>query len=539
MSRKDTLPPVIRTLLRPSAYPHPAERVQLIQTHISYVLLAGDYVYKIKKPVDFGFLDFSTLGKRRYYCHQEVILNSRLCSDTYLGVVPIRRQAGGFQVAARSGEIVEYAVQMRRLPAERMMDRLLERGEVTVEMVNRVADKLAEFHSTAETSPRIARYGDWAIRYNWRENVEQWTPYVGRVITPTQDRILRSYGEYFFALKSELLQRRVDQLRIRRVHADLRSDAVCFVDPSTSLRTGSICIFDCVEFSRRINLQDVARDVGFLAMDLEYRGHRELADAFVQRYIEVSGDAELPDILGYYAAYSACVRGKVEAFLLDEPEVPATAKRRARRAARRYFELACRYAESLPPPLLVITCGLAATGKSTLARKLAENTGMEVVSSDIVRKELAGLAPTERRAERFGAGIYSSDFSDRTYEALYERARQALQNGRSVVLDASFLRRAHRREARRLARDTGAQFACLELKAGEKTARRRLRRREREGTDPSDARWQTYQAQKRQFERPSEIPTERRIQIDAEQPIRSQVQAARNALRQLSPLSMP
>ncbi len=534
---KAQLPPLIRALLRPAAYPHPVDRVQLLQTHISYVLLAGEHVYKIKKPVDFGFLDFSTLAKRRYYCRREVILNSRLCPDTYLGVVPIRqacpepgRSAGGRFTVGGAGPIVEYAVHMRRLPAERMMDRLLAKGEVTSDMVRRVAERLVPFHQSAETSPAIARYGDWAIRYNWRENVVQWTPYIGETITPEQDRILRAYGQAFFAQKAEVLQRRVDELRIRRVHADLRSDAVCFLD--------GVCIFDCVEFSRRLSLLDVARDVGFLAMDLDYRVRSDLADAFVERYMQLSGDKDMPDVLDLYKAYSACVRGKVESFLLSQPEVPQREKRQAGKAARRYFQLACRYAGSLPPPLLIITCGLTATGKSTLARQLAERTGIEVVSSDVTRKALAGLQPSDHRFEPFGRGIYSSDFTVRTYQELLEAARRILAEGRSVIVDASFVRREYRRWARRLAGEAGAQFACIELRASDAAVRRRLARRLREGGDPSDARWEIYVAQKRRFQRPRDVPAERLVVVDATRPPAAEVRAVVAALRRLSPLSL-
>ncbi len=524
------LPPLIRDLLSPSAYPHPAGRIRLIQTHISYVLIAGDHVYKIKKPVNFGFLDFSTLGKRRYYCRREVVLNSRLCAGTYLGVVPIRDDGGRATVDGRSGRIVEYAVHMRRLPEERMMDRLLERGAVSIEMVHRVADRLASFHAQAETSPRIAQYGDWAIRYDWKENIRQWQPYIGRVITPEQDRILRAYGEAFFARTASVLQRRVEEQRIKHVHADLRSDAVCFVD--------GICIFDCVEFSRRISLLDVARDVGFLAMDLECRGRGDLAIAFVDRYVEVSGDADLREIVDFYAAYSACVRGKVKAFLLDETEVPMGEKRRARTDARGYFDLACRYAESLRPAVLVITCGLAGTGKSTLARGLAERTGFEVISSDVVRKERAGIAPGEPRLEVFGEGLYSAESIDRTYADLLRRARPLLLEGRSVILDATFIRRKHRKQAAALANETGAQFACIEIDASSDAVRARLRRRLREGRDPSDARWEIYVAQKRRFQRPSEIPEARRIVLDGSRPPGSQVAQGLTALRAVSPLSI-
>ncbi len=528
MARVD-LPPLVRDLLRPAAYPHPVDRVRLVQTHISYVFLAGDHVYKVKKPVNFGFLDFSTLGKRRYYCHQEVRLNSRLCAGTYLGVSRVSRRGGRFVLDGR-GPAVEYAVHMRRLPAERMMHTLLAAGQVSEAMVGALAERLAAFHAAAATSRRIAEYGDWAVRYAWDENFRQWRPYLGETITPAHDRILRAYGEAFFARRRDVLRRRIEELRIRDCHGDLRCDAVCFSD--------GLCIYDCIDFNRRLRYTDVAGDVGFLAMDLDYRGRADLAQAFVRSYLEASGDADLAAVVDFYRCYRACVRGKVESFRLGEPEVSPRDHRSARRAARRYFRLACRYAASLPPALLIITCGLPATGKSTLARRLAEASGAEVVSSDVLRKELAGIAPTERRFEPFGGGIYSAAFSDRTYAALSEAARSPLRVGRSVILDASFVRRKHRRQAARVAREEGAQFVCVESQAGPEVVRRRLARRLREGGDPSDARWEIYAAQKRIFQRPTEVDPERHVVVDSALSLRAQVRGVMRALRTLSPLSL-
>lgn len=210
-----------------------------------------------------------------------MVLNTRLCEDTYLGGVLIRSDNGEVSFTG-SGPVVEYAVKMRRLPENRMMDRLLEKGVVDRAMVRTVAERLADFHEKAQTSDRYAHAGDRAIRRAWRENFDQWAPLVGRTITPEQDRILRCFGEAFFARKSAVLEGRIAELRIRECHSDLRSDAVCFTD--------GLCIFDCVEFSRRLRLVDVARDVGFLSMDLEYRGHPELAEAFVHEYVDLSRD---------------------------------------------------------------------------------------------------------------------------------------------------------------------------------------------------------------------------------------------------------
>lgn len=528
MSRSD-LPPVIQALLRRDAYPHPTGKIKLIQTHVSYVLLAGDFVYKIKKPLDLGFLDYSTLGKRRYYCRQEVVLNSRLCSDTYLCVVAIRESEDGTHVGGK-GRIVEYAVKMRRLPEERMMHRMLEAGKVTPNIIRRVADRVAEFHSRAETSKKIAEYGGWAIKYAWDENIEQWQPYIGETITAEQDRILTAFGEAFFARKADLLERRIKERRIRDGHSDLRSDAVCIEN--------GICIMDCVEFNRRIRWVDVTRDAGFLAMDLDYRGHPKLAEAFVRRYVKTSGDEGVNELIDFYKAYNACVRGKVDSFRLSQPEVPQSEKREARSAARRYFDLASRYAESLRPAMLVITCGLPATGKSTIAREVAEATGMSYHSSDVVRKDVAGIGKREHRYEKYGRGVYSDRLREQVYEALLERARADLEAGKSVVLDASYIRRAHRKAAATLARETGAQFAVLHTTADEDVVRSRLQRRTEEGSDPSDARWEIYTGQKRRFQRPSEVEEMRLIQVDASMRTQAQLKTALDGLRRISPLSV-
>jgi aminoglycoside phosphotransferase family enzyme/predicted kinase len=426
---------------------------------------------------------------------------------------------------------VEYAVKMCRLPEDRMLDQLIERGRATTKMVEAVAERLVPFHETTDSSPGIARYGDWAIRFNHRENVEQWTPYVGRTLTAEQHRICVAYGDAFFARKAEVLGRRVEEERIRRTHADLRSDAVCVTD--------GICIFDCVEFSRRLTLLDVARDVGFLDMDLRYRERADLAEAFVRRYEELANDPDMPEVLPFYAYYSACVRGKVENFLLDQPEVPEKEQQAATKRARRYFDLAVEYARSLPPALLVITYGLSASGKSTIAEEVAREIDATVISSDVTRKELAGMRPEERAAEEYRAGIYSSEVTKKTYGTMFERARPLLMDGRSVVLDASFLQRKHRRAAMRLGREAGAQVACIEVRADEAAIRARMRERAALNTGVSDASWEIYQQQKRRAQAPTEMPEERVIRVDTSAPKKARARDLVERLREISPLSVP
>lgn len=516
------LPPLIARLLEPSFHAHPVERVELLQTHISYVLLAGDFVYKIKKPVNFGFLDYSTLAKRRYYCRQEVSLNSRCCADTYLGVVAIRQDGDSFSLKGR-GPVVEYAVQMRRLPLERRLDTLIGEGKATPEMLTSLGEHLAEMHQRAETSPSIARMGERGLRRAWRENFDQWESYIGRTITEEQDRLLKRYVRSFLRRHGDLLKQRAGEGRIRDCHGDLRSDSIVY-------RNGDICIFDCIEFNRSFRYTDVAGDVGFLAMDLDYRGQPELANAFVERYVAESGDPTLRQVLAFFKCYRAAVRGKVEGFLLDIPQIGAAEKRKAAEAARRYFELACRYAEA-DLPALVITYGLSGSGKSKIARDLAGDLGLEIVTSDVVRKELAGLAPTDRRREGFGGGIYAASFTDQTYRAMLQRAEAALREGQSVMLDATFLRRKHRQWAHRLAEREGARFLCLQVQASEAAVRDRLQRRDEEGTDPSDALWEIYLSQKQTQEPPDELPRDEMLTLDSERPAETLLQRVRERLQ--------
>lgn len=512
------LPPLIRRLLDPAVYPHPAADLRLVQTHISFVVLAGDYAYKIKKPVDFGFLDYSTLARRRYYCWQEVRLNSRFCPGAYLGVVAIRERDGQLSLDG-PGRTVEYAVKMRRMPEERLLATLLARGEATPALVQSIAERLAAVHARADHGPAIARLGAWGIRFAWRENFQQWQDFIGETISEEQDRLLRGYVDWFLRRRRLLLRRRAAQGRIRDCHGDLRSDSI-YLSPE-----GEACIMDCIEFNRRFRYTDVAGDVAFLAMDLEFRGRPDLAEAFVRRYVEASGDGEMLQVLDFYRCYRAAVRGKVEGFRLRQPEVPPAEREEARALARRYFELACRYARR-DWPVLLVTCGLAGSGKSSLAHAL----GLPVLSSDVVRKELAGLPPEERRPAPLGRGLYSPRMTRRTYRALTERARGLLREGHWVVLDATFHRRWQREMARRLAREEGVRFLCLELTIDDETARERLQRRERAGIGPSDARWEVYLAQKEALEPPRELSPGERLLLDARRPVAELAATVRSAL---------
>jgi aminoglycoside phosphotransferase family enzyme/predicted kinase len=504
---------VIRALLSPSAYPHPADRVELIQTHISFVLLAGEYAYKIKKPLDLGFLDYSTLEKRRHFCEEEVRLNRRMCSDTYLGTLPVTRDpVGGYRLGG-DGEPVEWAVQMRRLPADRALPSLLARGEVGFEMIRAVAHRVAEFHLTADTDDYIASFGSVdAVMVNWRENFDQTAPYIGRTVTREQWEGVKAYVDSFVERERPLFERRVQEGRSRDCHGDLRAEAIVFKD-------SDVCIYDCIEFNDRIRYGDVASDIAFLAMDFDFRGRPDLADDLLGLYLNVTQDATLPLVLNFYRCYRAYVRGKVDGFQIDQPEVGKRQQAAAGRRAQRYFRLAHAYATQRVPRALIIVSGLSGTGKSFVAYALASRLGAQVVSSDVTRKRLAGVPATEPHLEPWGKGIYDPALTERTYSAMLEEAEQLLAQGRTVILDATFLRRAHRDAARLVARRRRARFLALDLRCSEDEVRRRLSERIGGHRVVSDARWEIYQRQKEALEPLDEVPPRDRIVVHTEQPV--------------------
>jgi len=495
----------------PAFYPERTGHVDVIQTHISFIFLTAAHAYKVKKPVDFGFLDYTTLAQRRALCEREVALNARLCPDTYLGVVPICDDGSRISLGG-PGEAIEYAVKMVRLPEERMLRQVLRRGEAQPATLERVARTLAAFHAAAETGPEIqAMKGLTGVTFNCEENFAQTEQYVGTLLPRERFERIRTGTRLFLKRRAALFEDRARRGRVRDGHGDLHLDSICVTEP--------IRIFDCIEFNERFRYQDVAEEVAFLAMDLEFTGHADLATAFVDAYVEASGDGELRELLGFYKAYRAYVRAKVASFQCDDPMVGEADRARLRDTAGRYYELAERYAREFNPQLLVMTCGLTGSGKSTVARRLGESFAFEVVRSDVVRKELLGLDPYERKWDAFEAGAYSSDITERTYAAMVVRAQALLATGESVVLDGCFTKRAQRAAAVELARRSGVPLLVLECHAPEGVVRERLEGRSSKGRAVSDGRWEIYHHQAATFEPPDEIAAGCHIVLDRGRPV--------------------
>ena len=329
------LPELVKALLEPKAYPETTRQVELVQTQMSFVFLTDSYVYKVKKPVNLGYLDYTTLEQRHFFCQREVELNRRLCPEVYLGVVPVSREGGSVFMGGQ-GEVMEYAVKMLRLPQNAMMDVLLAENQVSLEMVTNVAQKLAEFHQKAETNTTISAFGELdIINQNTEENFTQTEKYIGNTISQERYQHIRAYTDDFIEKNASLFHKRIKDGRIRDCHGDLHAAHICFTD--------SICIYDCIEFNDRFRYCDVASEVAFLAMDLDHYGRADLSSSFINAYVDRSQDRELLELLNFYKCYRAYVRGKVESFKLDDPHISQEEKTKVLDIAKSYFELAGSY----------------------------------------------------------------------------------------------------------------------------------------------------------------------------------------------------
>src|SRR6056297_1480022 len=499
----DGIQELIKFLKSRESYPHAPETVKHIQTHISNVFIAPPFVYKTKKRVDFGFLDYSTLEKRKYYCDQEVELNRRLCSEIYLGVEAVVSDGTLLKLVPRKElsnkhHVVDYAVKMKLLDETWFLHSYIERDELSHEQLDRVAVKLANFYDSQSPDASVAQYGDIEkIKFNTDENFEQTEQFIDDIIRREAFKAIRYFTNSYLKQNERLFQKRVSENRIVDGHGDLHLEHI-HVSP------GGVCIYDCIEFSERLRYGDQAVDLAFFAMDLDYNEKWKESRYFIEQMSEKLDDPELSTIIDFYKCYRAYVKGKVKSMKSAEEEVDEADRSSAAKTASVYFNLSLRYALIGSRPLVIICMGRIGTGKSTLASHLGNTLGVEVFSSDRIRKEIAGLPLNERPPAEVRKNLYSPDMSRQTYRTLTDHAIQNFQDGNSVILDATFSQLTGRRELMDKLESLGADYLFIEARASDNVVKSRLKDRENKEV-VTDARLEDFEMLTDSYEEPNEI----------------------------------
>ncbi|MDB5386975.1 MAG: hypothetical protein JWM11_2621 [Planctomycetaceae bacterium] len=519
---------LISGLSDPAAYPAGVQNVELRQTHISVVFLTEEFAFKIRKPVKFSFLDFSSLEKRHFDCCREVELNQRLAPGVYLGVVPIVQREGRIHVGG-GGEPVEWAVQMRRLPENATLKHQLLQDDVGADLFKVLGRRLATFHAGAACSSQIAEFAKYeAVARNVLENLNSQqangSPASERTVQTRIAELTRQRLEEH----RDLIEQRAARGVPRDTHGDLRLDHVYYFPECTP--PADLCIVDCIEFNDGFRYADPVSDIAFLIMDLKFEGRSDLAQVQANEYFLVTDDSEGRQLLSFYVAYRAAVRAKVSTLESVEDEIPESERSNAIVSARAHWLLTLTELE-VPSrrPCLVLVGGLQGTGKSTLARGLAEIAGFSVIRTDVVRKELAGIStePSSDRNKR--DDIYSQDWTERTYSECLRRAVELLQRGARVIVDGTFCREQYRRRFLDAAARLALPGLFLNCQADPRLIQRRLD--ERTG-DVSDANWDVYKAAASKWD-PAGKPTARTMTvIDTSQSVPDAISSAANILRQ-------
>lgn len=470
---------LITALQNPKLYDHPVAGFEVIETHISWVLLTGPYAYKIKKPVNLGFLDFSTLAQRHQYCHQELELNRRLAPQLYLEVVSITGSENMPQLRGM-GEPIEYTVKMKQFPQAAQLDRVLARGELQPRHIDQLAAHVATFHRSIQVATADSPYGTpGTVVKPVRENFQHVAPFLESVTDKAKLSSLQAWSEAAYQRLERLFTERKRLGFIRNCHGDMHLANMVLLEDE-------VIVFDCIEFNDNLRWIDVISEVAFTVMDLTERGRPDFAARYLNAYLHHSGDYPGLALLRFYQVYRALVRAKVSIIRLEQPGVTPQQHMSLIQDYRRYVTLAEQYTLARRTPL-IITHGVSGSGKTTLSQPALEYFGMIRLRSDVERKRLFGLSPEARTESTPGAGIYSPDAGQRTYQHLAELARGVIESGWPVVIDATFLKTRERALFANLARELGVAFIILHFHAEEVLLRRWITERQQQAQDASEA----------------------------------------------------
>ncbi|MGF1670193.1 MAG: AAA family ATPase [Balneolaceae bacterium] len=498
-------------LNNPESYPHKPDHVKHIQTHISHVFIAPPYVYKMKKPVDFGFLDFSTLEKRKYYCKKEIELNRRLCSDIYIKVVGLVKKNDTYVLEPdhpERFETVEFAVKMKQLPRENFLIGLAKNGKLEMCHLEPVADKLVSFYKNQKPDEKILHFGmPESIRINTDENFEQTKSFIGNTIDESVFNLIRKFTDRFLNKGKKIFEQRVREKRIVDGHGDLHLEHI-------NLTGGKVCIYDCIEFNDRFRYQDIAADLAFLAMDLDFYQYQRESRDFVRLMSDKLDDPGLNRMIDFYKCYRAYVRGKVKSIESSEEEVPEKDRLRAKSKATKHFQLALYYALLGSEPVIIIFMGRVASGKSTLAQKLSEKLGICHFMTDKIRKEIAGLQSAVRLPDEKRDKLYQPEISNETYGKLIESGKKKIQNGESVILDGTFSQAGRRKQMISDFNESGIRYLFVETTAADEVRVKRLLNRKKKKKVISDARLEDMAMLDERYNPPEEISADNLIRVN-------------------------
>ncbi|MEY2831179.1 MAG: hypothetical protein RLZZ574_437 [Cyanobacteriota bacterium] len=482
---------LIIQMQQPDFYPHAVvEDLKLVQTHASYVFLTGNYTYKVKKNVNYGFLDYSSLTKRKFFLDEELRLNRKIAPELYLEVLPISQHNSKF-VLANSANIVEYALKMHAFPQENLFSNLLKTDQLSSDRLKELGKVVAKFHYNADTNEYISKFGTAAnIRVAFAENYQQSQKYIGKVQTREQLEATKVYTDYFFTEREYLLKQRVKQGKIKECHGDLHLNNIC-------LWHKQIQLFDRLEFNESFRFVDTMYDVAFIVMDLEARKKPDFANIFLNSYLEYSGDWTGLLVLPLYLSRQAYVRAKVNSFLLDDPQVSEDKKQQARKTASEYYQLAYQYTQTKSGSLILMS-GLSGSGKSTVARTIAQNKGAIQIRSDAVRKHLAGI-PVDQVDQLASDRLYTAAMTQKTYDRLLELGLILVKEGYTVILDAKYDRLSLRQAVITQAKEQNILLKIIYCTAPESVLRDRLNQRQNDISDATADLIATHQAKAEDF----------------------------------------
>lgn len=510
----------IHAMLDQSSFPHPCSNIKLMETHISWIILTGEFAYKIKKPVDFGFLDFSTLDKREHYCQEEIRLNKRLAPQIYLEVVTLNLEetpsGTGRLVVRETDSPEEYAVKMRQFEPKELYSNLLAGGRLGANDFEKVGEQLACFHSQQESAPAESEWGSLEnILYPIEQNFVQ----IGHRLDEGDDleqlEILKHWSiEKFEELHPLFLQRK-QQGFVRECHGDLHLANIAQID-------GEPVLFDCLEFNETFRWIDVINEVAFLVMDLEENNRAPLANQFLNTYLEHTGDYEGVRLLNFYKVYRAMVRAKVNILRLDQDGLSPGEQKIILRNYRNYIRLALSYREN-QKQYLAITHGVSGTGKTTAARYICAQTKAIHIRSDVERKRICGLKPKEQSFSGLNDGAYTKEVTNNTFERLETLASVLLAEGFAVVVDATFLHLETREPFMSLARIRNIPFRIIDCSLDEQTVRERIQARLRQQNDASEANVSVMEKQVNDQDFLSEVEKQYAITLDMDKPLNKQL----------------